>query len=56
MHMRSNVALLSKEDGSSPTRNPSMDAEDARVASLIALEDILKQAEVCLSLCIMSGF
>ncbi|KAG0578552.1 hypothetical protein M758_4G028600 [Ceratodon purpureus] len=45
MQMRANVALLTKDDGASPTRNPSMDTEDARVASLIALEDILKQAE-----------
>lgn len=44
--MRTNVALLTKEDGASPTRNPSTDTEDARVASLIALEDIYKQAEV----------
>ena len=47
MQMRTNVALLT-EDGASPTQNPSMDKEDARVASLIALEDIFKQAEVCL--------
>lgn len=44
--MRTNVALLTKEDGASPTRNPSTDTEDARVASLITLEDIYKQAEV----------
>jgi hypothetical protein len=51
MQMRTNVALLTKEEGASPTRNPSMDTEDARVASLIALEDIFRQAEVCLCLC-----
>lgn len=44
--MRTNPALLTKEDGGSPTRNPSMDTEDARVASLITLEDIYKQSEV----------
>jgi len=44
--MRTNVALLTKEDGASPTRNPSTDTEDARVASLLTLEDIYKQAEV----------
>lgn len=45
MQMRTNVALLT-EVGASPPRNLSMDTEDARVASLISLEDILKQAEV----------
>ena len=45
MQMRTNVALLT-EVGASPSRNQSMDKEDARVASLISLEDILKQAEV----------
>jgi hypothetical protein len=46
MQMRTNVALLT-EIGALPSRNPSMEhTEDARVASLISLEDILKQAEV----------
>lgn len=46
MQMRTNVALLTAEDGASPIWNPSTDTEDARVASLIFLEDILKQVEV----------
>ncbi|XP_020580835.1 kinesin-like protein KIN-14L [Phalaenopsis equestris] len=41
--MRSDTALLSKEEGGSPIRNPSTAAEDARLASLIALDEILKQ-------------
>lgn len=45
MQMRTNVALLT-DVGISPTRNPSMDTDAARVASLVSLEDILKQAEV----------
>ena len=44
--MRSDVALLTKEEGGSPIRNPSTASEDARIASLMSLEDILKQAEV----------
>lgn len=44
--MRTDVSLLTKEDGGSPTRNPSTATEDARVASLISLEDIYKQTEV----------
>ncbi|CAM6083934.1 unnamed protein product [Calypogeia fissa] len=43
--MRSDVALLTKEEGGSPFRTPSSANEDARVASLVSLEDILKQAE-----------
>eukprot|EP01018_Ginkgo_biloba_P002957 Gb_34369 [translate_table: standard] len=43
--MRTDVALLTKEEGGSPVRNPSTAAEDARLASLISLEDILKQVE-----------
>ncbi|CAL5323750.1 unnamed protein product [Camellia sinensis] len=42
--MRSDVALLTLEDGS-PVRNPSTAAEDARLASLISLDGILKQAK-----------
>ncbi|BBN04338.1 hypothetical protein MPTK1_3g03760 [Marchantia polymorpha subsp. ruderalis] len=43
--MRSDVALLTKEEGGSPFRTPSSANEDARIASLISLEDILKQAD-----------
>lgn len=43
--MRSDVALLTKEEGGSPIRNPSTASEDARIASLMSLEDIVKQAE-----------
>ncbi|KAJ7519392.1 hypothetical protein O6H91_20G036500 [Diphasiastrum complanatum] len=43
--MRTEVALLAKEEGGSPFRTPSTASEDARVASLISLEDIAKQAE-----------
>lgn len=45
--MRSDTALISKEEGGSPIRNPSTAAEDARLASLIALDEILKQVRVC---------
>ena len=44
--MRSDSALLSKEEGGSPIRNPSTAAEDARLASLISLDNLLKQAKV----------
>ncbi|KAJ8526339.1 hypothetical protein K7X08_028816 [Anisodus acutangulus] len=40
--MRSDVAMLTLEDGSSPVRNPSTAAEDARLASLVSLDGILK--------------
>lgn len=43
--MRSDAALLTLEDGSSPIRNPSTAAEDARLASLISLDGILKQVK-----------
>nr|AMS24254.1 kinesin 14-V protein [Marsilea vestita] len=43
--MRSDVALLTKEEGGSPIRNPSTASEDARIASLMSLEDIVKHAE-----------
>ncbi|PKA63209.1 Geminivirus Rep-interacting motor protein [Apostasia shenzhenica] len=43
--MRSDTALLTKEEGGSPIRNPSTAAEDARLASLIALDGILKQVK-----------
>ncbi|KAK1423187.1 hypothetical protein QVD17_18482 [Tagetes erecta] len=41
--MKGDNALLTLEDGGSPIRNPSSAAEDARLASLIALDNILKQ-------------
>ncbi|KAM0952546.1 putative minus-end-directed kinesin ATPase [Dioscorea sansibarensis] len=43
--MRSDAALLTKEEGGSPIHNPSTAAEDARLASLISLESILKQVK-----------
>lgn len=48
--MRSDTALLTKEEGGSPIRNPSTAAEDARLASLISLDAILKQVKVSLLL------
>ncbi|KAJ1699722.1 hypothetical protein LUZ63_008234 [Rhynchospora breviuscula] len=42
--MRGDSALLSKEEGGSPIRNPSTAAEDARLASLISLDNILRKA------------
>lgn len=44
--MRSDIALLTLEDGASPIQNPSTAAEDARLASLISLDGILKQIKV----------
>lgn len=44
--MRSDVALLTLEEGGSPIRNPSTAAEDARLASLISLDGILNQVKV----------
>lgn len=44
--MRSDVALLTLENGGSPISNPSTAAEDARLASLISLDGILKQIKV----------
>ncbi|OEL26238.1 Kinesin-like protein KCA2 [Dichanthelium oligosanthes] len=43
--MRTDTALLSKEEGGSPIRNPPTAAEDARLASLISLDNILKQVK-----------
>ncbi|CAN4114843.1 unnamed protein product [Withania somnifera] len=40
--MRGDMAILTLEDGSSPIRNPSTAAEDARLASLVSLDGILK--------------
>ncbi|KAB1201915.1 Kinesin-like protein KCA1 [Morella rubra] len=41
--MRGDIALLTLEDGGSPIQNPSSAAEDARLASLISLDGIMKQ-------------
>ncbi|KAG8642825.1 hypothetical protein MANES_12G126900v8 [Manihot esculenta] len=43
--MRSDVALLTLDDGGSPIHNPSTAVEDARLASLISLDGILKQVK-----------
>ncbi|KAK7366869.1 hypothetical protein VNO80_08871 [Phaseolus coccineus] len=43
--MRSDVALLTLENGGSPVQNPSTAAEDARLASLISLDRLLKQVK-----------
>ncbi|XP_031114516.1 kinesin-like protein KIN-14B [Ipomoea triloba] len=43
--MRTDVALFTLEDGGSPVRNPSTAAEDARLASLVSLDGILKQVK-----------
>ncbi|XP_059624154.1 kinesin-like protein KIN-14B [Cornus florida] len=43
--MRSDVALVTLEGGGSPIRNPSTAAEDARLASLISLDSMLKQVK-----------
>lgn len=40
--IRSDMTMLTLEDGSSPVRNPSTAAEDARLASLVSLDGILK--------------
>ena len=44
--MRSDAALLTLEDSGSPIQNPSTAAEDARLASLISLDGMLKQIKV----------
>lgn len=44
--MRSDIALLTLGDSGSPIRNPSTAAEDARLASLVSLDGILKQVKV----------
>ncbi|RDY00465.1 Kinesin-like protein KIN-14B, partial [Mucuna pruriens] len=41
--MKSDIALLTLENGGSPIQNPSTATEDARLASLISLDSILKQ-------------
>ncbi|KAI3409588.1 uncharacterized protein J3R85_019130 [Psidium guajava] len=43
--MRSDAVLLTLEVGGSPIHNPSTAAEDARLASLISLDGILKQVK-----------
>ncbi|XP_027074966.2 kinesin-like protein KIN-14B isoform X1 [Coffea arabica] len=43
--MRSDIALLTLGDSGSPIRNPSTAAEDARLASLVSLDGILKQVK-----------
>ncbi|GLT33685.1 hypothetical protein SLA2020_082490 [Shorea laevis] len=43
--MRTDAALLTLESGESPVRSPSTAAEDARLASLISLDGILKQVK-----------
>ncbi|GAB2283226.1 Kinesin-like protein KIN-14A [Dionaea muscipula] len=43
--MRNDISLLALEDGGSPIRNPSTATEDARLASLISLDGILKQVK-----------
>ncbi|KAL3527541.1 hypothetical protein ACH5RR_012197, partial [Cinchona calisaya] len=43
--MRSDIALLTLGDCGSPIRNPSTAAEDARLASLVSLDGILKQVK-----------
>lgn len=45
--VKSDAALLTLEDGGPPIQNPSTAAEDARLASLISLDGILKQVKVC---------
>eukprot|EP00252_Welwitschia_mirabilis_P022530 TRINITY_DN6116_c0_g1_i1.p1 TRINITY_DN6116_c0_g1~~TRINITY_DN6116_c0_g1_i1.p1 ORF type:complete len:1294 (-),score=319.31 TRINITY_DN6116_c0_g1_i1:306-4187(-) len=43
--IRTDAALLTKEQGGSPVRNPSTAEEDARLASLVSLEDILRRVQ-----------
>ncbi|KAK9162857.1 hypothetical protein Syun_003759 [Stephania yunnanensis] len=43
--MRNDTALLTVEQGGSPIRNPSTAVEDARLASLISLDGIMKQVK-----------
>ncbi|KAG8373431.1 hypothetical protein BUALT_Bualt11G0023600 [Buddleja alternifolia] len=43
--MKIDEAMLTLEEGASPIRNPSTAAEDARLASLISLDGILKQVK-----------
>lgn len=43
--VRTDITLLTKEQGGSPLRNPLTSAEDGRLASLISLDYILRQVE-----------
>ncbi|XP_047951271.1 LOW QUALITY PROTEIN: kinesin-like protein KIN-14B [Salvia hispanica] len=43
--MKNDAEMLSLESGAAPIRNPSTAAEDARLASLISLDSILKQVK-----------
>ncbi|KAL3630462.1 Kinesin-like protein KIN-14B [Castilleja foliolosa] len=43
--MKSDMAMLSLEDGFTPIKHPSTAAEDARLASLISLDGVLKQVK-----------
>uniref|UniRef100_J3MCF6 Kinesin motor domain-containing protein n=2 Tax=Oryza brachyantha TaxID=4533 RepID=J3MCF6_ORYBR len=43
--MRRDTVLLTKDEGGSPIRNPPTAAEDARLASLISLDNIIKQVK-----------
>ncbi|KAG6403236.1 hypothetical protein SASPL_135453 [Salvia splendens] len=43
--MKNDVEMLNLESGAAPIRNPSTAAEDARLASLISLDGILKQVK-----------
>lgn len=47
--MKSDSEMLNLEEGAAPIRNPSTAAEDARLASLISLDAILKQVKVSFS-------
>lgn len=47
--MKNDAEMLNLEEGAAPIRNPSTAAEDARLASLISLDAILKQVKVCFS-------
>ncbi|KAF5747327.1 geminivirus Rep-interacting motor protein-like isoform X1 [Tripterygium wilfordii] len=47
--MRSDAALITLQDEGSPVQNPSTAAEDARLASLISLDGILKQVKEILT-------
>ncbi|KAI3947662.1 hypothetical protein MKX01_034327 [Papaver californicum] len=53
--LRSDTALLRVEEGGSPIRNPSTAAEDARLASLISLDGMLKQIKDVMRLSAVSS-
>lgn len=54
--MRSDAALFTLEEGSSPVQNPSTAAEDSRLASLISLDAILKQVKVFITLIMQNHY